>query len=231
MNAGSTNEHDRQAWVRGALRALPAGLRILDAGAGERPYREDCAHLEYVSQDFGKYDGAGDGAALQTNSWDTTGIDIVGDIVAIPRPEASFDAILCTEVLEHIPRPEAALREFARLLRPDGWLILTAPFCSLSHFTPYFFSTGFSRHFYEEHLPAAGFEIVETTPNGNYFEYLAQEIRRIPQMASTYAERSPTRLERLALHRVLRALSHWSARESGSSEMLCYGWHLRARRT
>jgi SAM-dependent methyltransferase len=230
MDVGATNEHDRQSWTRAALRALPAGLRILDAGAGERPYLEDCSHLEYVSQDFTNYDGAGDGAALQTGSWDTTGIDIVSDIAAIPRPDAAFDAILCTEVLEHVPRPEAALREFARLLSPGGWLILTAPFCSISHFTPYFFSTGFSRYFYEEHLPAIGFEIVELTPNGNYFEYLAQEVRRLPEMARTYAGLRPTRVERLALRRVLKTLSGWSAHGRSSAEMLCYGWQVRARR-
>ena len=63
-------------------------------------------------------------------SWDQTGLDIVGDITSIPEPDASFDAILCVEVLEHVPDPLAALRELGRLLKPNGQLILTAPFCS-----------------------------------------------------------------------------------------------------
>src|SRR5674476_1266665 len=65
---------------------------------------------------------------LQTKGWDTTRIDLVSDITAIPAPDASFDAILCSEVLEHVPEPTHALDEFTRLLKPGGVLILTAPF-------------------------------------------------------------------------------------------------------
>jgi len=64
-------------------------------------------------------------------------VDVISDITSIPLPDASFDACLCTEVLEHLPHPIEALRELARLLRPGGRLILTAPFCSLTHFSPH----------------------------------------------------------------------------------------------
>ena len=74
---------------------------------------------------------------LQTGEWDTSRIDLVSDITEIPAPDASFDAILCSEVLEHIPEPTHALDEFMRLLRPGGTLILSAPFASLVHFAPY----------------------------------------------------------------------------------------------
>ena len=119
---GTTNASVRETWVANALKQLPAGARILDAGAGECPHRKACSHLVYVSQDFGKYQGAGDGRGLQTGKWDRSGIDIVSDITAIPEADQSFDAILCTEVFEHIPEPIAALKEFSRLLkqRLDG---------------------------------------------------------------------------------------------------------------
>ena len=107
----------RKAWVEKVLKSLPPGIRILDAGAGEQQYRKFCSHLQYVSQDFCAYDGTGNGDGLQTNTWDTTSIDIVSDITDIPEKDESFDAILCTAVVEHIVSPEAAIHEFSRLCR------------------------------------------------------------------------------------------------------------------
>src|SRR5580692_2586535 len=130
------NELPRIVWVRTELQSLPRGIRLLDAGAGEQQYKKFCQHLHYVSQDFGQYNGKGDQRGLQTGSWSYSGIDIVSDITDIPEPDASFDAILCTEVFEHIPDPLRALDEFRRILKPGGTLILTAPFASLVHFAP-----------------------------------------------------------------------------------------------
>ena len=132
--------------MKKTLADIPSGSRILDAGAGELRKKPLCDHLEYVSQDLCQYDGKGDGLRLQKGQWDKTRIDLVCDINAIPEPDASFDAILCSEVLEHIPDPLKALDEFSRLLKPAGKLILTAPFSSLVHFAPQHFCTGFSRY-------------------------------------------------------------------------------------
>src|SRR5205085_1455925 len=139
MRIGTHNESNRVAWIERTLQRIPSGARILDAGAGEQPFKHACAHLRYVAQDFAQYDGRGDGAGLQTGSWDQSALDIVSDIAAIPEPNGSFDAIMCTEVFEHIPHPAGALAEFARLLKPEGFLLLTAPFCSMTHFAPYHF--------------------------------------------------------------------------------------------
>ena len=126
---------------------MPAGSRILDAGAGELRYKPLCSHLEYVSQDFAQYNGQGDGVGLQMGNWDQTHLDIVCDITQIPEPDQSFDVIMCIEVFEHLPDPLAALREFNRLLKSGGWLIITAPFNSLTHFAPYHFYTGLTNIF------------------------------------------------------------------------------------
>ena len=227
---GTHNEATRAAWLEKTLAAVPPGSRILDAGAGEQQWRRACAHLDYVSQDFGRYDGAGDGVGLQMGSWDQSRLDIISDITAIPRPDASFDAVLCVEVLEHLPRPDRAIAEFARLLRPGGRLILTAPFCSLTHFAPFHFYSGFNRYFYETQLGASGFEILEISPNGNFFEYLAQELRRVKEMAGRYPVDRPRPWERLALRAVLRMLERFSRRGGESNEILCFGYHVLARK-
>jgi SAM-dependent methyltransferase len=225
---GTKNESTRIAWLEKTLAKIPAGSRILDAGAGERPFRRMCDHLTYVSQDFDQYDGHGDEGGLQMGSWGPEGIDIVGDITSIPEPDASFDAILCTEVLEHLPDPLAALKELVRLLKPGGRLLMTAPFCSLTHFSPFHFASGFNRHFYERHLPQHGLEIIELEANGNFFEYLAQELRRLPSIGERYASSSPSRIERVALRVVLRMLQRFSSRDRKSDELLCFGYHVLA---
>lgn len=182
------NEDNRQRWLQSTLSSLPKGWRILDAGAGQLRNKRFCEHLQYVSQDFGQYDGKGDGTGLQTGGWDTSRIDIVSDITQIPQPDASFDAILCSEVLEHVPDPIPALKEFGRLIRPGGKVILTAPFASLVHFAPYHFSSGFSRFWYEYHLPRAGFAIEELTANGDWFALWRQETLRLGSMARRHGD-------------------------------------------
>ena len=51
------NELNRQAWLSKTLAELPAGARLLDAGAGELKNSKYCSHLSYVSQDFCQYKG------------------------------------------------------------------------------------------------------------------------------------------------------------------------------
>src|SRR6266480_1773143 len=227
-SVGTANEAARVAWLEQALKKIPAGGRILDAGAGEQQFRSLCTHLNYVSQDFAQYDGQGDGRGLQMGTWHPDKLDIVCDIVSIPEPESSFDAIMCIEVFEHLPKPLLALKEFSRLLRPGGHLILTAPFCSITHFAPYYFYTGFSRYFFERHLPEFGFEMEEISTNGNFYEYLAQEMRRISDINRRYSSARLRPWELLARWVMLAALRRFSSQEKGSDELLCFGYHVRA---
>jgi SAM-dependent methyltransferase len=225
---GTRNAATRDAWVAEVLAELPAGGRLLDAGAGECQYKKHCGHLKYVAQDNAVYDGKGE-EGLQTGSWDFSRIDIVSDILDIPEPDASFDAVLCTEVLEHVPDSVRALDEMARLLRPGGTFIITAPFWSLTHFAPYHYATGFNRYFYELHLDRLGFDIVDMIPNGNFFECVGQEVRRIADMSQRFAAGDkPRGIEVYAVQILLAMVERMSAEDTGSPEMLHFDYQVRA---
>jgi ubiquinone/menaquinone biosynthesis C-methylase UbiE len=221
------NESTRSRWIKNKLEQIPAGLTILDAGAGEQQYKKYCHHLNYVSQDFGQYNGKGDDRGLQTGVWQSD-TDIISDIIAIPKADESFDAILCTEVFEHIPEPIPVIEEFQRLLRPGGYLILTAPFCSLTHFAPYHFYSGYNRYFYEKHLSEHEFTIKEIKENGNFFEYLAQELRRVPYVSTRYCNKKLTNKELRQMNKFLLVLEKFANIDKGSKELLCHGYHILA---
>jgi ubiquinone/menaquinone biosynthesis C-methylase UbiE len=224
------NQINREHWLETTLKKIPSGYRILDAGAGEQQYKKFCTHLTYVSQDFAQYDGKGDGKGLQTQSWVTSNLDIVSDIISIPEPDASFDAIMCIEVFEHLPEPILAIKEFSRLLKPEGYLILTAPFCSITHMAPYHYYSGFNRYFYERELEDYGFKILDLQPNGNYFDYLIQELQRLPRISIQYSKSEPNFWEKKAIEIVIRMLENFSSKNRDSEELLTFGYHILARK-
>ena len=227
---GTSNESVRVEWLKNTLNKIPAGGRILDAGAGEQQFKGLCSHLTYISQDFAQYNPQNLDEGLQMNKWDYGKLDIISDIANIPEPASSFDAIMCTEVFEHIINPRDAIKEFSRLLKPKGYLIITAPFASLTHFAPHHYYTGFSNFFYEKELPDNLFKIIDSQANGNYFEFIAQELRRVNSIASKYSADSLTNKELIALDTVLNGLQRFSGPNNKSSELLNFGFHVFAQK-
>ncbi|MBS1646335.1 MAG: methyltransferase domain-containing protein [Bacteroidetes bacterium] len=219
---GLSNKETRIKWVKEALKKVPAGFSILDAGAGEQQYKPDCAHLKYTAQDFAQYDGKGDNKGIQLGAWNNTNLDIICDITNIPVNTSSFDAVLCSEVLHHLPNPVEAVREMVRVLKPGGSIIITAPFTSLTHFSPYHFSTGLNRYFYDHWFKEFNCEIQELNYNGNYFEFLAQEVRYAKDVGEKYAGVKMTIKEKLAQRIYLSFLKKASQKGNNSNELLAF---------
>jgi ubiquinone/menaquinone biosynthesis C-methylase UbiE len=223
------NEEFRNKWVVSKLKEIPEGKSLLDAGAGECRYKKYCSQVKYKSQDFCEYEGSGDGVGLQTNSWDTKSIDIVSDVVNIPVDSGSFDYVLCTEVLEHVPYPDKAIAEFSRILRRGGRLILTAPFSSQTHFAPFHFSTGFNSYWYKEVLNKEGFKILEMKANGNYFDYVCQELIRTPFMFKKHSKLSYlSYLLYVIIIPMVFIIFMLSKLSRNSEEQLTFGFHVLA---
>jgi ubiquinone/menaquinone biosynthesis C-methylase UbiE len=225
-----TNEQFRIQWVSKILAKQKKGLKIIDVGAGERQYRKYCSHLRYTSQDINQYDPQKEKIGLQMTSWDNRSIDIISDISKIPVKKASYDIVLCTEVLEHVINPENPIKEMSRITKKDGKLILTAPFCSLTHFAPYHYATGFNRFFYFEVLKKYGYKILEISPNGNYFSYMQQEVLRVPQVVQKYISPIVGKLLFPFFYILYLLLTPLVKYGNKSSELLTFGHHVYAKK-
>jgi SAM-dependent methyltransferase len=114
------------SYVRDLAASLPAGATVVDVGAGEAPYRELFAHCEYTTVDW--ENSVHPGASRST---------VISPADDIALPDRCADAVLLTEVLEHVPEPSRVLAELYRILRPGGTALITVPFVWELHEVPY----------------------------------------------------------------------------------------------
>jgi len=102
--------------------------RMIDVGCGRQPYR----HLFEVDEYCG--------VELDTEfNRRTKKADFFYDGKTLPFQAEHFDALLCNQVLEHVPDDEAFVAELVRVVKPGGFLVLTAPFVWDEHEQPYDF--------------------------------------------------------------------------------------------
>ena len=91
-------------------------------------------------------------------------------------PSASFDFVLCTEVLEHVSEPRRVCAELHRVLRPGGQILVTVPFVGELHEEPHDYHR-FTSHGIEATLADAGFEVSAAEPLTGYYGTLAHVLR------------------------------------------------------
>jgi SAM-dependent methyltransferase len=139
--------------------ALARG-RLLDLGCGNRRYERLFAHTRYVGYDVDTQGGRP---------------DVCGHAAALPFRGATFDAALCTQVLEHVARPADLLAELRRVLAPGGVLILTAPQHWRLHEEPHDYWR-FTKYGLQWLLDDAGFEVRTLRAQGGVWRLVGQAV-------------------------------------------------------
>lgn len=134
---------------------------VLDVGAGTQKYR-----------------GLIEGRARRYLTLDAfaADVDVRGDVHALPCRDQAFDTVVCHQLLEHLPRPWQAVREMARVLKPGGYLLVSAPWMFLYHASPhdyYRFSADGLRVLLEE----AGLEVVALKPMGGLAHVVVEALK------------------------------------------------------
>ena len=147
------------AWLREQAAAAGDGYRVLDVGCGPKPYYPFFAERasEYVGVDVVENPAA----------------ELLGPVEALPVPDASFDLVLCTQVLEHCDDPAQAVRELRRVTRAGGRVLASTHGVQVYHPSPQDYwrwtHTGLHRLFEE----SAEWESVDVRPGAGTASCLA----------------------------------------------------------
>jgi SAM-dependent methyltransferase len=118
--------------VRYEILETRPGVRLLDlgCGAGRHTFAAQERGAKVVSADLDDAalkDVRAMGVAVASESAVEPPECVVADALALPFADASFDQVIASEVLEHIPDDVGALREIERVLKPEGRLAVTVP--------------------------------------------------------------------------------------------------------
>ncbi len=138
------------ALFAGAIRDLSRArgpLRILEAGCGRKwPLALDGVQYKLTGVDVDRH-------GLDARMREQKDLDeaILGDLRDVQLPDASFDVIYCSYVLEHVEGAEAVLDRFGRWLKEGGLVLLVIPdrdtvWGFVSRMTPYWFHIAFKRY-------------------------------------------------------------------------------------
>ncbi len=157
-------------FVEQATTEIPAESYVLDAGAGQSPYKPFLKQHKYIAVD----------ATWGDDTWDYSHLDLICDLGKLPFSDNKFDAIICTQVIEHVKEPQLVLDEAFRALKPGGVIYLSAPQGWGVHQPPhdYFRFTCYGlQHLFDQ----SGFNQIDISPSCGYFGYLANRLTVFPK--------------------------------------------------
>ena len=102
--------------------------------------------------------------------------DVQSDAARLPFVNESFDAVVCSELLEHVPDPPSVLKEAFRVLRRGGVILICVPFIYQIHGDPYDFGR-YTDYYWFYHLKEIGFNNIEIQKQGLFWSVLVDMLR------------------------------------------------------
>ncbi len=102
--------------------------------------------------------------------------DIVGDVLSPPIPDTSYDTIVSNQVMEHVKEPWVMIEHIARILRPGGICILSAPFMAPFHANPTDF-TRFTEQGMRHLVERTGLEVILCTKHGGVWASIGETVK------------------------------------------------------
>jgi len=97
--------------------------------------------------------------------------DVQADAAIMPFSASTFDAVICSEMLEHVLDPLPILREIQRVLKPESRLLLCVPFLYRTHAEPYDFAR-YTDHYWQHTLTTVGFDDIRIKRQGLFWSVL-----------------------------------------------------------
>ncbi|MCL4258112.1 MAG: methyltransferase domain-containing protein [Anaerolineales bacterium] len=174
------------------LGSLPPGSRLLDLGGVKHSTR-------------GR--GVRPGERLQVtvlNLVPDKGLDVLADAGRLPLAAGSYPAVLCSEVLEHVPDPLAVLQQIQRVLQPGGTLLITVPFLFRQHADPADYGR-YTEWYWQENLQRLGFVDIAIEKQGLFGSVLADMLRHWWQQRIIEGTGGLPRVQRWLLPRLMAA--------------------------
>ena len=194
--------------------------RLLDVGCGMKPYES------LLAQHDSRYYGTDWPVTMKGSYGGSTRADFFSDSMVLPFPKGTFDTIVSTQVLEHVRQPEIVIPEMARVLKPNGVLILSAPMTWPLHEEPHDYYR-YTLHGLRHLLKKSDFEILDEIPRGNNWTTMAQMFldTQVGNLGRRLPEKIYTSLLSLAVNHTCSLVNLFKP-----VRRLCLGWVMAARK-
>jgi SAM-dependent methyltransferase len=184
------------------LAHMPKQALVYDIGCGQKPF------AEFLRGKVRNHVGVD----LADGFYAPDRVDLVGTAYDVPAPNGSADAIILSQVIEHLETPLLAMKEASRLLKPGGILFLSFPFLYPQHAQPRDYLR-YTEYYLKSRLAGDEFEIIECKRIGGLWYLLGLYLAIYLQSLDRGI------LKRLFITKALTSITGF----------ICLGLHMRAR--